>query len=156
MSTLRQSIAALNPAYFALVMATGIVSLACNLLGMPLLARLLFQLNIVLAVLLTVLSTFRVILFPRRFFADLIDHNRGVGFFTTVAAYCVLGVQFLLIAKLPVVSQILWGLVRFGLCIDLYHFHQPGGKEGEAIAGTRHTRRLAGLRRICTGCLAAR
>ncbi len=110
MSTLRQSIAALNPAYFALVMATGIVSLACNLLGMPLLAMFLFQLNIILAVVLTALSAFRVIFFPRRFFADLIDHNRSVGFFTTVAAYCVLGVQFLLIAKLPIVSKSLWGI----------------------------------------------
>lgn len=110
MSTLQQSIAALNPAYFALVMATGIVSLACNLLGMPLVALLLFRLNIVLALVLTVLTALRVVLFPRRFFADLIDHNRSVGFFTTVAAYCVLGVQFLLIARLPMFSQVLWGI----------------------------------------------
>lgn len=110
MNTLRQSIAALNPAYFALVMATGIVSLACNLLNMPLLALSLFRLNVILAVVLTALSAFRLMLFPGRFLADLIDHNRSVGFFTTVAAYCVLGVQFLLIAKLPVVSQVLWGV----------------------------------------------
>lgn len=110
MSTLRQSIAALNPAYFSLVMATGIVSLACNLLDMPLLSVLLFQLNLILAAVLTALSVLRIALFPLRSFSDLIDHNRGVGYFTTVAAYCVLGVQFLLIAKLPFVSQILWGV----------------------------------------------
>lgn len=114
MSTFGQSIAALNPAYFALVMATGIVSLACNLLGMPLLALVLFYLNVVQVAILTALSVSRVILFPRRFFADLIDHNRSVGFFTTVAAYCVLGVQFLLIAKLPIVSQALWAV---GACL---------------------------------------
>ena len=32
-SALAQAIATLNPSYFALVMATGIVSIACQLLG---------------------------------------------------------------------------------------------------------------------------
>ena len=37
----------MHPAYFAMVMATGIVSIACHLLGMPVVALALFWLNIV-------------------------------------------------------------------------------------------------------------
>ena len=41
-----QGIETLNPAYFALVMATGIVSIACHLLGMRWVSLALFWLNI--------------------------------------------------------------------------------------------------------------
>ena len=41
------AIASLHPAYFALVMATGIVSIACDLLGMRAIAMVMLWLNIV-------------------------------------------------------------------------------------------------------------
>ena len=107
---LRQGIATLSPAYFALVMATGIVSNASHLLGMPRVAIALFWLNIVCFTILVVLTAARLAMFPRRFLADLIDHKRGVGFFTTVAACCVLGVQFLLIGEMRPVAIALWCL----------------------------------------------
>jgi tellurite resistance protein TehA-like permease len=91
-------VADLSPAYFGMVMATGIVSLAAHLLGMPVVARVLFQLNIVVYAALWVLTVLRVIRYPRRFFADMVDHLRGPGFFTTVAASSVLGSQFVLLA----------------------------------------------------------
>ncbi|WP_231754104.1 tellurite resistance/C4-dicarboxylate transporter family protein [Caulifigura coniformis] len=98
----------MNPSGFALVMATGIVSLACHLLGMPLIARALLWLNVPAYLVLVALTLARLVRFPRRFFRDLIDHKRGVGFFTTVAASGVLGNQFLLIAEQRSVAVVLW------------------------------------------------
>ncbi|QDU88810.1 putative membrane protein [Pirellulimonas nuda] len=103
-------IATLNPAYFALVMATGIVSLASALMGMPRIAVGLFWLNNVAFLVLAVLFAVRLALFPARFVEDLIDHRRGVGFFTAVAACSVLGVQYLLISEWRGVAVGLWCL----------------------------------------------
>ena len=103
-------IASLNPSYFALVMATGIVSLAGRLLDLPSVASALFWLNLVLFVILWVLTGTRLILFRRQFLADVIDHKRGVGFFTAVAASCVLGTQCLLIAEWRTLAIALWYL----------------------------------------------
>lgn len=107
-SALLQGIATLNPSYFALVMATGIVSTACQLLDMRWLALPLFWLNIAAYVALGVMNGARMAMFPRVFFADLIDHKRGVGFFTSVAASCVLGSQCLLIGNARGVGVALW------------------------------------------------
>ncbi len=60
-----RDVAKLNPAYFALVMATGIVSIACHLLGMEGIARGLFWLNIVAFTILWALHIVRAIGFPR-------------------------------------------------------------------------------------------
>jgi tellurite resistance protein TehA-like permease len=101
-------IATLNPSYFAMVMATGIVSIACHLLEWTLLARGLFWLNIVLYTILLAVTLVRLAGFTREFLLDLVDHKRGVGFFTTVAASCVLGSQMLLIGESPEVAIALW------------------------------------------------
>ena len=107
-SALMQGIATLNPSYFALVMATGIVSTACQLLGMHWLALPLFWLNIVAYIVLVLMTGARLAMFPRVFFADLIDHKRGVGYFTSVAASCVLGSQYLLVGDARLVAVALW------------------------------------------------
>jgi len=91
-------------------MATGIVSIASHLLGLLWIARALFLLNIPLYLILVVLTTARIIQYPHQLLADLIDHKRGVGFFTTVAATCVLGSQFVLIGGLHVPAVALWCL----------------------------------------------
>jgi len=98
----------LHPAYFALVMATGIVSLAAWITGFPVVAQTLFAINLVAYPTLWVLLLLRVRRFPRDVLADLCSHARGVGFFTIVAATCVLGSQCLLIAELRGVSLALW------------------------------------------------
>lgn len=101
-------VAELHPSNFSLVMATGIVSLGCHLLGMPLIAKMLFGLNVAAYLVLVILTFVRLVRFRRRCFQDLIDHKRGVGFFTTVAASSVLGTQFLLIAELRSIAVVLW------------------------------------------------
>jgi tellurite resistance protein TehA-like permease len=109
-SALWQNVETLNPAYFALVMATGIVSIASHLLGMPKVALALFWLNIPVFLILVVLTAIRLLSFPRQMLADLTDHKRGVGFFTVIAASCVLGSQFFLIAELRLAAVVLWCL----------------------------------------------
>ena len=107
-SPLLSGIQSLNPAYFALVMATGIVSLSCRLVGWPWLAKGLFALNVGLFVMLSALTLARIAMFTRGFWQDVTNHKRGVGFFTSVAATCVLGTQFLLIAQSRPAAVALW------------------------------------------------
>jgi tellurite resistance protein TehA-like permease len=104
----------MHPAYFAMAMATGIVSIACNLLGLPLVARGLFWLNVAIYATLWALTALRVARYPAEVLADLTSHGRGVGFFTVVAATCVLGSQSLVVGGMPRVALGLWiaGLFR--------------------------------------------
>jgi tellurite resistance protein TehA-like permease len=105
----------LHPAYFALVMATGIVSIAAQLLGIPFVPRILLGVNVAAFVVLWVLTLMRIVHFPREVMADVGDHQRGVGFFTAVAATSVLGSQLVIVAKQErlafafwVVTLVLW------------------------------------------------
>lgn len=88
----------LSPAYFALVMATGIVSLAALGFGFPVFAKSLFVINLVAYAVLTLLTLLQAAIHPRPFFHNMVDHRVGAGFFTAVAASCLIGAQFLLIA----------------------------------------------------------
>jgi tellurite resistance protein TehA-like permease len=87
----------LPPNIFAIVMATGIVSLAVNGAGFPLLAHGLFWLNVALYAVLSLLLVLRVLRHPAACAADLRSHARAPGFFTLVAAPCVLGNQCVLL-----------------------------------------------------------
>ena len=91
------AIRTLHPAYFALVMATGIVSIAAQLLGMPPVAFALLAVNCVAFPALWLLTAIRVARFPKEVLADVTDHQRGVGFFTAVAATSVFGSQVMIL-----------------------------------------------------------
>jgi tellurite resistance protein TehA-like permease len=93
-------LAEMHPAYFALVMATGIVSLAAQLVGHRAVAVALFALNVVFYAVLVVLAIARVVKYRERVVADLFHHGRSVGFFTAVAGTCVLGSQCLYVGAL--------------------------------------------------------
>lgn len=97
--TASEGIRELLPADFALVMATGIVSIACHLLKMDWLAFPLFYLNIFFYVVLWALFLARTLLYPSQFLADIVDDSRSPGFFTLVAGTNVLGSQFVLLAS---------------------------------------------------------
>jgi tellurite resistance protein TehA-like permease len=99
----------MHPAYFALVMATGIVSIAAHLTGLPLIGRAMFALNISFYIGLCVLTVVRILRHRPEVLADLLDHGRSVGFFTSVAATCVLGSQFVLIGGMWRTGAALWG-----------------------------------------------
>ena len=96
----RENVRTLHPAYFALVMATGIVSIAAHLTGMFFVGRMLAAINAVAYVTLIGMTLARVFFFPRAVFDDLIDHQRGVGFFTLVAATAVFGSQYVILFKM--------------------------------------------------------
>ncbi len=100
----------MSPAYFGMVMATGIISIAAHLLGMTGVALWLFRLNIFIYAVLWVLTVLRMIRHPRRFFGDMIDHLRGPGYFTTVAGTGVLGSQFVVLGADYHAATALWVL----------------------------------------------
>lgn len=98
----------LSPAYFGMVMATGIVSLAAWQSGWPRLALMIFGLNVFAYIVLWILNIIRLLRYPARFGADLIDHHRGPGFFTFVAATGILGAQFVILANNVAAGFALW------------------------------------------------
>lgn len=118
-----QSLAAdLAPNYFAMVMATGIVSIACELWQHRALAMVLLWLNLGFYLALWALTLGRLIFFARRLIEDFRDHLKGVGFFTTVAGTCVLGSQLIILLGayrwalfLLVMGGSLWAAVIYGL-----------------------------------------
>jgi tellurite resistance protein TehA-like permease len=100
----------LSPAYFALVMATGIVSIAAWDFQLTILALALFAFNLAAFAALVVLTVLRAIRYPRAFIADMTDHQIGPGFFTMVAGACILGAQFLLLMHSLIVATALMAL----------------------------------------------
>ena len=131
-------IASLHPAYFAMVMATGIVSIAAQLLGMRAVALMLFALNLVFYPALVALTIVRIARYRDRVVADLLDHGRSVGFFTTVAGTCVLGSQFVIVggmwppaAVLWAAGILLWAVITYGvLAVLTVKEHKPPMPEG--------------------------
>ncbi|MBV6271812.1 tellurite resistance/C4-dicarboxylate transporter family protein [Alcaligenaceae bacterium CGII-47] len=112
----------LSPAYFGLVMATGIVSLAGAMMGYPRLARALFYLNILQYGVLCVLYAIRAWRYPRRFFGDMVTHATGPGYFTIIAGTGVLGSQFIVLTgdlyagfALWLVAVLLWGVLVYAI-----------------------------------------
>lgn len=95
---LQQFVKTLFPGYFALVMATGIVSIASHLLGMGSIAWFLLYVNLIAYGILWLLFVARLLWYPRPLVDDLVDHARGPGFFTLIAGTCVLGSQMDLVA----------------------------------------------------------
>jgi tellurite resistance protein TehA-like permease len=100
----------LFPGYFALVMATGITSIASHLLGFRLIAQALVGLNLLAFAALSFLTVLRAARFPDRLLADLADHARGPGFFTVVAGTCVVGDQLLVVEEAPRIAGFFWDL----------------------------------------------
>ena len=112
------SVRSLPPNIFAIVMATGIVSLAARGAGLHAVALALFWLNAALYPLLWVLLLIRCVHHPRRAAADLRNHGRAPGFLAVVAATGVLGSQCVQLYGANGVGLGLWaaGLVLwFGL-----------------------------------------
>ncbi len=101
-------LAGMHPAYFGMVMATGIVSIAAHLRGLRAVALVLLYSNIVFYLVLWALVLVRIARHRDRVVADLMHHGRCVGFFTVVAGTCVLGSQLLLIAGSGPLAWTLW------------------------------------------------
>ena|SRR3972149_3341758 len=112
--SLKEVVRDLSPAYFALVMATGIVSIASEYAGFRTIAVTLLWLNIGQYLILCFLTLWRLLCYRREWIADLLDHRTCVGFFTMVAGTCVLGNQFVQLTGSYTTAMVLWG---FGLLL---------------------------------------
>lgn len=97
MKWLAEGVRALSPAYFALVMATGIVSIASQRAGFGTISAMLLWLNVAQYLLLWILTSWRLLRYRRALLDDLTDHQAGPGFFSAVAATSVVGNQLILI-----------------------------------------------------------
>ncbi|MCL4859195.1 MAG: tellurite resistance/C4-dicarboxylate transporter family protein [Caldilineaceae bacterium] len=118
----QEGVAGLLPAYFALVMATGIIAIAVWLLGVPILAWLLLIVGGVAYLLLWGLTLIRLTRYFPNIVADINNHARGPGFFTVVAATCVLGSALVVIAGAITVAKALWLLGILLWVVVMYAF----------------------------------
>jgi tellurite resistance protein TehA-like permease len=107
-SPFAEGIRTLQPAYFALVMATGIVAIAAQTQGMAMVAKALTWLNVLAFIVLWVLTLGRIVFYSKDCFWDLIDHRRGAGFFTTAAGTAVLGSEMVVVFGKYRLAFILW------------------------------------------------
>ncbi len=103
-----------------MVMATGIVSIACSLFEMHAIAMGMFWLNIFAYGSLCIAFVLRFILFKKNFLSDLFDHASGPGFFTIVAATCILGAQFIALKENYEVAATLWIIAIFMWLVITY------------------------------------
>ena len=121
-SKIGEAIANLFPGYFALVMATGIVSISAHLLEMKVVSWLLLFINIPAFLVLVALLLIRIVRFFPRVLADIGDHVRGPGFFTVVAGTCVLGSQLVIVAGQFQAAAVLWFAGLLLWAIVMYSF----------------------------------
>lgn len=82
----------LFPGYFALVMATGILSFAFRITGYPRLAEGMFFVALLAWLILLFLSSWRLLQFPHAVKIDLLNVRRVFSFFTLVAATSIMGI----------------------------------------------------------------
>lgn len=113
-------LASMHPAYFALAMATGIVSIACHVLGLADAARALHWINLPAYALVWIVTLARALFFPSRFFADFASHARGPGYFTVVAATSVVGAQLVLLGGSTTAGRVMWWLAAILWVLSTY------------------------------------
>lgn len=92
-SHLRSGVEGLTPGYFALVMASGILSVGMALRGHRTLSLVLLAVCATAFVVLAVLNVWRAVAFRGALVDDFVNPRRGFGFFTFVAGTNVLGVR---------------------------------------------------------------
>jgi tellurite resistance protein TehA-like permease len=120
--SLKNGIRTLFPGCFALVMATGIVSIAASLLKMEPLAVLLLWINLAAYAVLWLMLLARLVWHFADARQDLSTYARGPGFFTVVAGTCVLGSQLVIVAGKPGYAAGLWVLGALLWCFLIYAF----------------------------------
>jgi tellurite resistance protein TehA-like permease len=111
---LEHAVRGLAPAYFALVMGSGIISVGMLLVGHTALSALLLAVCATSFVVLVALTGWRLLRFRDAVVADFTDPRRGFGFFTFIAGANVLGVRlgmdgrYTLTATLMAVAGLAW------------------------------------------------
>lgn len=93
--------------YFALVMATGIISIGCETAGFHRVAFFLLCLNTLHYAICLSLAVAKLVAFPYAVWEDLIHSDKGPGYLTMVAGTSMLGVQYNTLTSLAAVPIIL-------------------------------------------------
>lgn len=93
MDRVRVAVEGLTPGYFALVMASGIISVGMRLEGFAVLSLLLLAVCATAFVVLLALTAWRFVSYRQATNDDFLDPRRAFGFFTFVAGTNVLGVR---------------------------------------------------------------
>lgn len=121
-NSLQAGIANLLPAYFALVMATGIIAIGAHLLELLWVDWILLCIGGAAYLGLWFLTLLRLLYFWPKVVADLTNHARGPGFFTLIAGTCVLGSALLVITGAVTVAKVLWLLGLSLWIVVMYTF----------------------------------
>lgn len=101
-------LATMPPGYFALVMATGIVSIGSSFLGVRQLGLALLWLNVVQYLALIAFTILRFVRYRPEFVADLLNESKVVTFLTASAGTFILGSQFVILLQMNGVGTALW------------------------------------------------
>jgi tellurite resistance protein TehA-like permease len=125
LTRLRAGIRNLFPGYFALVMATGIVSTDMSANGAPALSGVMLGLTIVCYLLLVLAYGWRLVCYRREFLADTADPRKAFAFFTFVAGSEVLGSRLAAdghygaTVALLILAGLAWVLLSYGMPLGL-------------------------------------
>lgn len=126
MNIIQQKIKNLLPSYFAMVMATGIISIALHLNGSITFSFVLFYLNLIFVTGLLGMFIYRCLFYFTDVYNDFRSYVKGPGFFTIVAALCIVGNQFILLnhnistAKLLlIVAGVAWIFIGYGFFFNI-------------------------------------
>lgn len=147
----------LFPGNFALVMATGILSLAFEMQGQLILAQWLYAGAVLAWLILIFLSCWRLIRFPSAVVADLLNIRRVFAFFTLVASTSIVGMllnqhgHIYLSGFFWVLAFLAWSLLlylSFSVLVFITHPDTVNVVHGDwltAIIGTQSLVLLGGL-----------
>lgn len=118
---------AMAPGNFAMVMSTGIISVALHKLGCQWGAWLFHGVNAVVYAVLWGLLLLRVIRYPRSVAADFGSHLRGPTFLTIVAGTCIFGTQCAVLAGATAVAAVFfwfaagcWAFILWGVFFAIF------------------------------------
>lgn len=109
-----------HPAYFAMVMATGIVSIAFEAMDFLAIARALFMLNLVFYTGLSIVLVARIAFFRRDLIADLKSLQRAWLFLTFVVGTNTVGMQLLVFQQAAGLAALLWLVALLGWFVCIY------------------------------------
>ena len=126
MNKIKNAIEEFPPSSPAIVMATGIVSLAAHSMHYETISTTLFIVNVVFFLLVVGLMAARFILFYPGFTSDVKSHAKGAGFLTIVAAAGILGVQYITLKNnfgmatgLLYFAAVCWVLILYAFCFGV-------------------------------------
>ncbi len=117
---IEDSIRDFYPANFAMVMATGIVSIAFEMMGFPTIARILCALNMIVYLILCVILAARILFFMPNLMADLKTLQRVFLFLTFVVGTNTVGIQLIIFYQMTALATLLWFIALTGWFICAY------------------------------------